>query len=100
MTNKDIPRDYGRAIRLLLAAYKENNTQLAKRVGFTTQYVSAVCAGKKRPSLKAIERIADAYQVPVQIIMLLAARPEDSDIDELGKALLQLLAATTEEGAE
>ena len=80
-------------MRLLCAAHNLNGTELARKIHFSKQYLSAVISGQRPPSRKLLEHIARELKVPLSLITMLAADPEEYDLEERGKALTRLLGA-------
>lgn len=55
----------GRKIRLLREERGLTQTEFGRRCGVSQQYVAALEGGRRRPSLKRLERIAAEFGVPV-----------------------------------
>ena len=62
----------GRAIRVLRASRGETQRVLAERSGLSTGFISMLEAGSKKPSMNALERIAEALDVPLDRLMSVA----------------------------
>lgn len=89
--------NYGKAIRTARAAVGLKQHELAKRADITKSHLSLIEAGKRTPSLEALESLARELGVPVHLLMLLASEPKDlprkhgDDISEASGALLRIL---------
>jgi transcriptional regulator with XRE-family HTH domain len=89
---------YGPAIRIVRTARGLTKAQLAKRLSIGASYLSLIEAEKRQPSLKVLEEISGALQVPPHLLALLASDPGDLDdpgnaerIGELARSLVRLL---------
>lgn len=89
--------NYGKAIRTARAAAGLKQNELAKQADITRSYLSLIEAGKRTPSLEALESLAQGLKVPLHLLMLLATEPEDLppqhayEISEASEALLRVL---------
>ncbi len=94
--------DYGKAFRVVRAAYGLRQAELAERLPVTASQLSLIEAGKRQPSLRLVEALGAAVGVPTALISLLASSPEtlakqdQSDVSDLSVALLKLLVAVGE----
>jgi transcriptional regulator with XRE-family HTH domain len=65
--------------------------------------LSLIEAGKRQPSLRVVNALAQAVGVPAPLVTLLASAEEDvqtksdQDISDLARALLRLLVSAKEE---
>lgn len=90
--------DYGRALRICRAALKVSQQEVAKRARITTSYLSLIESGKRSPSLDTLGKICRAMDVPIHLVMLLAAGRENIPGSErkylrgLAESLLHFLA--------
>jgi len=95
--------NYGKAFRVIRAAYGLRQAELADRMPVTASQLSLIEAGKRQPSLRVVEALARAVGVPAALVTLLASAPSDldsqgdADMADLAKALLRLLVSATEE---
>lgn len=95
--------NYGKAFRIIRAAFGLRQADLADRLPVTASQLSLIEAGKRQPSLRVIEALARAVGVPAALITLLASAPSDlesqadADVSDLARALLRLLVSATEE---
>ena len=90
--------DYGRAIRVVRNAYGLTQNELAARLSVGPSQLSLVESGKRQPSLRLLDEISSALQVPPHLLTLLASNPDDIEdpknapqISALATALLKLL---------
>ena len=89
--------DYGKAFRVIRAAFGLKQAQLADRMHVTASHLSLIEAGERQPSVRVINAFADAVGVPPPLISLLASRPEDvesgadKNITDLAQMLLRVL---------
>jgi transcriptional regulator with XRE-family HTH domain len=96
--------NYGKAIRICRSAHGLSQGELAKRLSIGASQLSLIEAGKRQPSVKVLEEVSTALRVPPHLITVLASEPEDLDqperqsqLSELGRALLQLLVSAKED---
>lgn len=60
--------EYGKALRRILRDTDVSQSELARRMGTSTAYVSQLCSGKiKEPTLSKALEIADALGVSVDL---------------------------------
>ena len=93
-------KNYGKAFRIIRAAFGLRQAELAGRMPVTASQLSLIEAGKRQPSLKVVDALAAAVGIPSALVSLLASdakdlQPEDSDIGDLARALLKVLVAAT-----
>jgi transcriptional regulator with XRE-family HTH domain len=68
----------------------------------TASQLSLIEAGKRQPSVRAIEGLSSAVDIPPALILLLASTVEDvdarsdQDISNLSRSLLRLLVSAAE----
>lgn len=95
--------NYAKAFRVIRAAFGLRQSELADRMPITASQISLIEAGKRQPSLHAIEALARAVGVPAALVTLLASAPSDlesqseADVTDLSRALLRLLVSAAEE---
>ncbi len=59
--------EYGKALRLILRELDVKQSDLARRMGTSTAYISQLCSGKiKEPTLTKAYEVADALGVPIE----------------------------------
>lgn len=95
--------NYGRAFRVIRAAFGLKQSELAARMPIKASQISLIEAGKRQPSLRVVNGLAAAVGVPAALISLLASSPgdlaskSDEDTADLARALLRLLVTAKEE---
>jgi transcriptional regulator with XRE-family HTH domain len=95
--------DFGKAFRIIRAAFGLSQSELAKRMPITASQLSLIEAGKRQPSVKVINGLAEAVGIPAVMISLLASPAEEmnskseSDISGLASSLLRLLITAKED---
>ncbi len=76
--------------------------KLASLAGFDASYITHIEAGRKKPSLDAIEKLAGVLGVPVPLLMMLSAEADDlkgispDQATALGGRLMNLMPEVTE----
>ena len=89
--------DYAKAIRIARALADVPQRELAKRISIDSSLISMLESGKRRPSLKTLEKIASALEIPFHLLALLGTEPKDSktldskDLEQLAVGLTKLL---------
>lgn len=74
----------GRAIRWFRQQQGISQGDVASRADCSVSYLSLLENGKRDPTVSTVTRIADALQVPVGTLFLVASEPAElGDIDEL-----------------
>jgi transcriptional regulator with XRE-family HTH domain len=74
--------DYGKALRIARAIAGLQQKELAALADLDPSHVSLIEAGRRVPSVGAVEKLAKALQMPKHLLMLLAAEPEDLDLND------------------
>lgn len=89
--------DYGRGLKKARKSTDLSQRRLARLAGFDASYVSQLEAGKRKPSLEALEKLANALGMPESVLLLMCADKTDlRGIDQkeakalLGRLLLVL----------
>jgi transcriptional regulator with XRE-family HTH domain len=82
----------GKAIRLCRTQRGLSQSELAKIAGISVSYLSLLERGKRDPTFSTIEGIASALDVPVSILVFLAAN--DDELSGLGPELREKLSYT------
>lgn len=96
-------QDYGKAFRIIRAAFGLKQSELAERMPITASQLSLIEAGKRQPSLRVVDALAAAVGIPSALISVLASDPHDvesksdDDISDLARALLRLLVSAKED---
>lgn len=89
--------DTGRAIKLCRTQKGWTQSELSKRTGITVPHLSMLENNLRDPSLEAMKALADAFDLPLNILVFLASDPKDlsglSDElkEKLSRAALVLL---------
>ena len=89
--------NYGKAVRTFRSARGLSQSQLSKTIGFDQSLVSRIESGKRKPSIKNLEAIAEKLSIPFHLIALLASEPKDlkgisgKEAQKLGYNLLKIL---------
>ena len=95
--------DYAKAFRIVRAAFGLTQSELAARMPIKASQLSLIEAGKRQPSLRVVDGLAQAVGIPAALISLLASPAEsveskaDADIADLARALLKLLVSAKEQ---
>ena len=96
-------QNYAKAFRIIRAAFGLRQSELADRMPISASQLSLIEAGKRQPSLRVVNALAQAVGVPAALVTLLASTEEDvqatpdQDISDLARALLRLLVSAKEE---
>lgn len=89
--------DYAKAFRVIRAAFGLRQSDLAERMPVTASQLSLIEAGKRQPSLRVVNALAEAVGIPSALVSLLAstedqlAASSNEDVSDLARALLRLL---------
>jgi transcriptional regulator with XRE-family HTH domain len=96
--------NYGKAVKIVRAAQGLTQSELANRLSIGASHLSLIEAGKRQPSLKVLDEISAALDVPPHLLTLLASDPEEIEkrvdpkqIGELARSLLGLLVSSGEQ---
>src|SRR5687768_3350677 len=96
-------QNYGKAFRIIRAAFGLKQSELAERMPITASQLSLIEAGKRQPSIRVIDELASAVGVPTALVTLLASTAQDvvarsdEEISDLARALLRVLVSAKEE---
>jgi len=96
-------QNYARAFRIIRAAFGLKQAELAARVPITASQLSLIEAGKRTPSLRVVNGMANAVGIPPALVSLLASSAAEIDSDQnqhisdLARTLLRMLVSTREE---
>lgn len=94
--------NYGKAFRIIRAAFGLTQSELAMRMNINASHLSLIEAGKRQPSLRVVDGLAQTVGVPAALISVLASSERDvestadQDISDLARALLRLLVSAKE----
>lgn len=72
----DIRRRFGTRIRYLRTRRQWTQEQLAERAKLTSKYLGRIERGEVCPSLRVLEQLATAFEVPVHQVVYLSDEPE------------------------
>jgi transcriptional regulator with XRE-family HTH domain len=91
--------NYAKGIKRARERAKLSKRGLAHSAGFDASYIAHIETGKKKPSLDALEAIAKALDLPVNVLLLMCAEREDlrGTTPVKAKALLEKLVAILDE---
>ncbi len=93
---RNVQTNYAKAFRVVRAANGWQQADMAERLGISSSSLSLIEAGKRQPSVKVIDKLANVVSVPSALIVLLAADEadvRDENVTALAGALLKLLVA-------
>ena len=85
--------NYGKALRMARAISGIEQKRLASRARMHPSHISLIESGKRKPSVRAIEKLSRALGIPNHLFMLLASEPPDlrvSDPEDLKQAIQSL----------
>jgi transcriptional regulator with XRE-family HTH domain len=91
--------NYGNGLTVARTKAGLSKRQLAKKVGVDASYITNIEAGRKKPSLDTMEKLADAVGVPMTVLMLFSSGADDlkgissEQAAGLGDRLMALLKA-------
>lgn len=92
-------QNYAKAFRVIRAAFGLQQTELAARMSISSSQLSLIEAGKRQPSVRVVNELAKAVDIPMALISLLASTNadvvsrENAEISDLARALLRILVA-------
>lgn len=87
----------GHAIKVCRSAKHLSLDVLADTAKLSQSYLSMIESGKRKPTLSSIEKIANALEVPVPILLFLAAEKNElqgldtETVNRLSTAVLNLM---------
>lgn len=96
-------QNYAKAFRIIRAAFGLKQSELAERMPITASQLSLIEAGKRQPSLRVVDALANAVGVPAALVSLLASTDADvetksnDELSDLARALLRLLVSAKEQ---
>lgn len=82
----------GRAIKLCRVQRQLSQAELAERAGISVSYLSLLEHDKRDPNISTIEQIAQALNVPMNILFFLAM--DADELKEISSELAEKLAYT------
>lgn len=80
----------GNAIKMCRTARQLSQSELAERAQLSVSYLSLLERGKRDPVLSTVVAIAKALDVPLSILVFLAA--SDGELESIGKELAEKFA--------
>ena len=89
--------DIGRAIKLCRSQKGWTQLDLSKRTGITISHLSMIERNQRDPSMKVMQGLANAFNMPLNVLVFLAAEPSEligmsGELREkLSRAALELL---------
>jgi transcriptional regulator with XRE-family HTH domain len=95
----------GNAIKLIRTQKKLSQAELAERADVSVSYISMLEREKRDPTFSTVEKLAEALEVPLSILMFIAA--EEDEIwninpelaEKLSHTALQLIRASANESS-
>jgi len=93
--------DIGRAVKLCRSRKGWTLRKLAKRTGIAVSHLSMIERNQRDASMTAMQSLADAFGMPLNILIFLAADPKelsgisDELKEKLSRAALELLSLPT-----
>lgn len=96
--------NYGKAIRVTRALADVSQRELAKALGTDPSYISLLEGNKRQPSREVLEKLASALDVPLHLLVLMAAKGNDTGLSEekrlseIAETLASLLFAENTDG--
>jgi transcriptional regulator with XRE-family HTH domain len=91
--------ELGKAIQVVRQAKKLRLASVAKAAGISVPFLSLVEGGRRQPSLQVLRRIADALDVPSEVLVLLgqsqsgSLSSSDARARELAESIAELMRA-------
>ena len=102
MDNDSVERSLGSSVRALRVSQRKTQAELAARSSLSESYLSLLETGKRDPVWSTLETISRALQVPISLLVFLAADATELaalgiDVKEkLSAALFSLLQANAD----
>ena len=72
--------ELGAAIRIIREAKGLRQSELAKRAGLSAPYLSLIESGDREASIDALRRIAQALEIPPEVL-LIASQPAEGSLE-------------------
>jgi transcriptional regulator with XRE-family HTH domain len=91
--------DYGKAIKIVRTLRGLSLLDLSKKIKpkkLDSSYLSRIEKGERTPSLKTLENIANALEIPSNVVLLLAnnkklTSKDNKTVKEIGELLFKIL---------
>jgi transcriptional regulator with XRE-family HTH domain len=74
--------DYGKALRIARAMAGLQQKEVADRAGINSSHISLIEMGKRKPSVRALDKLCKALGIPNHLFMLLGAEASDLNIGD------------------
>lgn len=72
--------NYGKALRIARAIAGLQQKEVADLSGINSSHISLMEMGKRKPSVKSLEKLCKALRIPKHLFMLLGAESSDFNI--------------------
>jgi XRE family transcriptional regulator of biofilm formation len=69
--------NYGKGIKIARSLAGLRQRELAKLAGVDPSHVSLIEKGKRQPSLKTLEKLSTALNIPHHLLVLISADPKE-----------------------
>jgi len=95
--------NYAKAFRIIRAAFGLQQSELAARMPITASQLSLIEAGKRQPSVRVVNALAEVVGIPAALVSLLASKSSDvqsrsnEEISDLARALLRALVSAQQD---
>ncbi len=86
---KDIASTLGSAIKLCRTKRNLTLSELAEKTGLSVSYLSYIEKGKRTPNLDVLDKIAQALEMPLNLLVFLAT--DRSELVEIDKTIAERL---------
>jgi transcriptional regulator with XRE-family HTH domain len=96
--------NYGKAIRVTRALADISQRELARSLGTDPSYISLLEANKREPSREILEKLAEAFKVPLHLLVLMATEEGDAGrldehrLSQIAQALATFLFSEGDDG--
>lgn len=85
--------DMARAVRIARAATGLSQAELGELAGVHPTAVSRLESGAREPKMPAIDKVAKALGIPIDVLLAFGVTEEDGSFPDKGLRLLQWLAS-------
>src|ERR1700688_3125564 len=98
--------NYGKAFRVIRAAFGLSQSQLADLLKLGQSHVSLIESDKRLPSKSVVDSLAHSLTIPRELVLLLASEPRDLEardpaaVEALARSLLTLLVSASDEAVK
>jgi transcriptional regulator with XRE-family HTH domain len=73
------PNKLGQAIAEIRRERRLTQRDVAERVGLTVNYISLIENGERQLSLDALNRLAEVFKVPAELVAFLGSEPTEAE---------------------